>query len=259
MRFATSEAPGGLGGMRPTASLGPGGTGPSMNETGKTASTPSGLGRMRSTASPVNDNSLSLREGVDRAPHGESPTLAPRTNYVGRALGSGEAIPPRMTADCRSARRLGIRAGWVSKPLGPNRRTGRVHVALSARTTGRSRTRAGAPHHPSTWRWEWQCTCGGIVPLLRRPLGRAVATTELLAGATCPKCRLPGGRAARHRPNAQARTAILPPVEVRPVSRAIPTLSNLTSHIQRSVPGGRPTRAAAETGPRPLAQPRLTN
>ena len=44
----------------------------------------------------------------------------------------------------------------------------------------------------------------------------------------------------RRRPNAQARTAIPPPVEVRPVSRAIPTLSNLTSHIQRSVPGGGP-------------------
>jgi hypothetical protein len=162
---------------------------PSVPADGGTVSTPAGIGGRPSTASPVNDDSLSLREGIDRTPHGQCPTLAPETHHGGRALGSGEAIPPRMSADCCSARGLGIRAGWVSKPLGPNRQTGRVHVALSARTTGRSRTRAGAPHQFSTWGREWRCNCGAIVPLLRRPLGRAVAPTELLAGTTCPKGR----------------------------------------------------------------------
>jgi len=109
---------------------------PSVPADGGTVSTPAGIGGRPSTASPVNDDSLSLREGIDRAPHGQCPTLAPGTNPVGRVPGSGEAIPPRTSADCRSARRLGIRAGWVSKPLGPNRQTGRVHVALSGRTTG---------------------------------------------------------------------------------------------------------------------------
>jgi len=92
-----------------------------------------------------------------------------------------------MSADCRSARRLGIRAGWVSKPLGPNRQTGRVHVALSARTTGRSRTRAGAPHQFSTWGREWRCNCGAIVPLLRRPLGRAVVPHRVAGRDNVPE------------------------------------------------------------------------
>ena len=173
---------------------------PSVPADGGTVSTPAGIGGTPSTASPVNDDSLSLREGIDRAPHGQCPTLAPETHHGGRALGSGEAIPPRMSADCCSARRLGIRAGWVSKPLGPNRQTGRVHVALSARTTGRSRTRAGAPHQFSTWGREWRCNCGAIVPLLRRPLGRAVAPPSCWPGQNGRNAALPSPPAGRRRP-----------------------------------------------------------
>jgi hypothetical protein len=102
-------------------------------------------------------------------------------------------------------------------------------------------------------------TVGVLCPCSGGPSAALWPPPSCWPGQRARNAALPSPPAARRRPNAQARTAILPPVEVRPVSRAIPTLSNLTSHIQRSVPGGRPTRAAAETGPRPLAQPRLTN
>jgi len=218
---------------------------------------------LSSRLSPLGSvGAASRREDQQALVHGkEEPDTAGQVPGAGRRH-EPSGVRPRQwrrhsTAgaggDGCSGRRVVIRAGWVSKPLG---RTGeRVASAwpFPAARLARSRTRRGPPHHPSTWRKLWWCDCGGIVPLLRRPWVTRRPPPSCCPGQRARKAALPGPPAGRHRPNAQARTAILPPVEVRPVSRAIPTLSNLTSHIQRSVPGGRPIFTPARLQPHSFA------
>ena len=77
-------------------------------------------------------------------------------------------------------------------------------------------------------------------PLLRRPLGRAVATTELLAGVKRQNAAIRGRCTARRRPTAQAQPETMPAVGVLHALEAILTLANLPSEIQRGVASARP-------------------
>jgi hypothetical protein len=135
-------------------------------------------------------------------------------------------------------------------------RTGKRVASTWPFPTGRlanGQTRSGVPHHPSTWRRLWWCNRGALCPCSGGPSAALWPPPSCWPGQRARNAALPSPPAGRRRPNAQARTAILPPVEVRPVSRAIPTLSNLTSHIQRSVPGGRPTFTPARLQPHSFA------
>jgi len=96
-------------------------------------------------------------------------------------------------------------------------------------------------------------TVGPLCPCSGGPSAALWPPPSCWPGRNGRNAALPSPPAARRRPNAQGHTAILPPVEVRPVSRAIPTLSNLTSHIQRSVPGGRPIFTPARLQPHSFA------